>query len=231
MQFFVEKKASIVIHVKTNKEYGLLSDYCTARELHWIIIICIINTRSKNEYIAASEFVFYPWEHRINWWPSCELNCFQLQKAPQRWKNPFVYIFGYHNYTAIVTRATCKIPRLLHKVKISSVRKREGILTHYQFLDNKTQFYLHCINKFLALHKSVFYDAVKLLFEIQQILYHTFIFFRIKNNASSLFLKRKKKREKNKAGFKWVSKIQTQSDHNGQSEQSLSSLLTNENSK
>ena len=74
--------------------------------------------------------------------------------------------------------------------------EKKGILLDHQFLKNETQLYLHCINKFLTLHKSVFYDAVKLLFEIQQILYHTFIFFRIKNNACSLFLKKKKKKKK-----------------------------------
>lgn len=49
--------------------------------------------------------------------------------------------------------------------------------------------YLHWIDKFFTSHKRIFYDAIQLLFKIQQILYHALIFFRIQNDAGPLFLK------------------------------------------
>lgn len=53
--------------------------------------------------------------------------------------------------------------------------------------------YLHWIHELFTLHEGIFYDAVQLFFEVQKILYHALILFRIQDNASTLFLKQKEK--------------------------------------
>ena len=129
VQFFAGKKAPIVIKKKKNKEYGLLSDYCPARELHWIIIIWIITTLSKKwihcriwirilSMRAPDKLMTIMWTQLL-----------PTSKSPSKVKNPYVYSFGYHNNTAIVTRATCKILRSQHKVKISSVGEKGNPIT------------------------------------------------------------------------------------------------------